>query len=221
MGEPSSSTRESDPSAGRRRLVADFRHLRSNRRVPRFSVDIQGVELAFETAPKLFSPRGLDPGTAAMLRRVQIEPQDRVLDLGCGYGVVGVYAAHCTDPERVWLVDVDPVAVEFAKRNLQLNGVQGATVVVSDGFSNLSETEFTKILCNPPYHVDFSVPKRLIEKGFNRLVLGGSMILVCKRDAWYRTKLRAIFGNVQVNRDDGYIVFEATKTSTQYASKRR
>ena len=156
-----------------------------------------------------------------MLRRVQINPQDKVLDLGCGYGVVGVYAAHCTDPERVWLVDVDPVAVEFAERNLKLNGVQGATVVASDGFSNLSETEFTKILCNPPYHVDFSVPKRLIEKGFNRLALGGSMILVCKRDAWYRNKLRAIFGNVQVNRDDGYVVFEATKSSTQYANRLR
>ena len=113
-----------------------------------------------------------------MLRWVNIEPQDKVLDLGCGYGVVGIYAVHRTDPASVWLVDVDPVAVEFAKRNLWLNGVDGATPLVSDGFSDLSESGFTKILCNPPYHVDFSVPKRLIEKGFNRLVLGGSMILV-------------------------------------------
>jgi 16S rRNA (guanine1207-N2)-methyltransferase len=189
--------------------------------MPKFSAEIAGLELTFETSLELFSPRNIDPGTAAMLRWVNIEPQDKVLDLGCGYGVVGIYAAHRTDPTSVWLVDVDPVAVEIAKRNLRLNGVDGATALVSDGFSDLSETGFTKILCNPPYHVDFSVPKRLIEKGFNRLVLGGSMILVCKREAWYRNKLQAIFGNVRASRDDDYIVFQATKTSTQYARMKR
>jgi 16S rRNA (guanine1207-N2)-methyltransferase len=189
--------------------------------VSRYSAEIEGVELTFETSPKLFSPRGLDPGTAAMLRRVKIEPADKVLDLGCGYGIVGIYVAQHVDPGRVWFVDVDPVAVEFTTRNLQLNGVRGATVVLSDGFNDLAETGFTKILCNPPYHVDFSVPKRLIEKGFNRLAMGGTMILVCKREAWYANKLRAIFGAVRATRDDGYVVFEATKTSTQYAKTAR
>jgi 16S rRNA (guanine1207-N2)-methyltransferase len=189
--------------------------------VPRFSAKIDELELAFDTDPRLFSPRGLDPGTAAMLRRVHVEPHDKVLDLGCGYGVVGVYAAHHADPERVWLVDIDPVAVDFARRNLKLNGVEGATALVSDGFGHLKETGFTKILCNPPYHVDFSVPKRLIEKGFNRLVLGGQMIFVVKRDAWYANKLRAIFGNVRISRDDGYAILESMKTSSRYATSRR
>jgi 16S rRNA (guanine1207-N2)-methyltransferase len=135
--------------------------------------------------------------------------------------LVGIYATHRTDPTSVSLVDVDPVAVEIAKRNLRLNCVDGATALVSDAFSDLSETGFTKILCNPPYHVNFSVPKRLIEKGFDRLVIGGSMIPVCKREGWYRNKLQAIFGNVQASRDNEYIVFQATKTSTQYARMKR
>jgi 16S rRNA (guanine1207-N2)-methyltransferase len=134
------------------------------------------------------------------------------------HGSAGSYAAHLTDPSRVWLVDVDPLAVEFAQRNLCLNRVGGATVVRSDGFNALTETGFTKILCNPPYHVDFSVPKRLIEKGFNRLLIGGTMLLVTKRDRWYCNKLRAIFGGARVYREASYFVFEAKKLSPHYAN---
>jgi 16S rRNA (guanine1207-N2)-methyltransferase len=110
--------------------------------------ELGGLELTFETAPSLFSPTAIDEGTVAMLRHAAITPEDKVLDLGCGYGVVGVYAARQTDPSRVWLVDADPLAVEFAQRNLRLNCVEGATVVRSDGFDALTETGFTKILCN-------------------------------------------------------------------------
>lgn len=85
--------------------------------------EFDGFELTFETSPGLFSPTALDEGTAAMLRHASITLEDKVLDLGCGYGVVGVYTAHLTDPSRVWLVDVDPVAVELAQRNIRLNRV--------------------------------------------------------------------------------------------------
>jgi 16S rRNA (guanine1207-N2)-methyltransferase len=179
---------------------------------------IGGVALRFETAEALFSPRGVDAGTLAMLSRAVIETGDKVLDLGCGYGCVGVYAAKLTAPERVWLVDSDPLAVEYARRNLRLNGIDGPTVVLSDGLRNLEETGFNKFLCNPPYHADFSVPKHLIEKGFNRLVLGGALWMVTRREAWYRNKLDGIFGGVRVHAADGYFVFEARKKSLTYAA---
>jgi 16S rRNA (guanine1207-N2)-methyltransferase len=178
---------------------------------------ISGVEFRFETAPGLFSPREIDAGTLAMLSRVALADDDKVLDLGCGYGAVGIYAATVVGPSRVWLVDKDPVAVDHARRNLELNGVEEATVVLSDGFHSLAEAGFTKILCNPPYHVDFSVPKHMIEKGFNRLAIGGSLWMVTRRDDWYRNKLRQIFGGVRVEAVDGYFVFEAVKTSASYA----
>jgi len=66
------------------------------------------------------------------------------------------------------------VAVDFARRNLRLNGVAGATTLVSDAFEGFAEVGFTAILCNPPYHADFSVPKRMIEKAFNRLAIAGA-----------------------------------------------
>jgi 16S rRNA (guanine1207-N2)-methyltransferase len=179
---------------------------------------VRGIELRFESAPGLFSPRGLDEGTLAMLSCVEFSGYDKVLDLGCGYGAVGVYAAKIARPEQVYLLDNDPEATAVAARNLVLNDVAEASVALSDGFRDFGETGFTKILCNAPYHVDFSVPKHFIEKGFNRLVLGGTLWMVTKRDAWYRQKFRSIFGGVRVHAVDGYFVFEATRRTQAYAS---
>jgi 16S rRNA (guanine1207-N2)-methyltransferase len=187
---------------------------------PSLTVDavIDGVRLKFETAPRLFSPQGIDQGTASLLTHLHFRDTDKVLDLGCGYGVIGIYAAKRINPQQVFLVDNDPAAVNYAMRNAQINAVESVHIQCSDGFRGLSEKDFTKILCNPPYHTDFSVAKHFIEKGFNRLVVGGSMWMVTKREDWYRNKLKSIFGGVRVIRQNSYIVFEAIKKSDSYAS---
>jgi len=181
---------------------------------------VQGLDLKFETLPGLFSPGELDKGSLALLSQVRIERGDKVLDLGCGYGLLGIFAAKFARPEAVFLIDRDPVAVDCARRNAILNRVEGVTCAASEGFRDFAETGFTKILCNPPYHADFSVPKHFIEKGFNRLAVGGSMWMVTKRAPWYRNKLRAIFGGVSVWPVGPYFVFEARKKSPTYASRR-
>lgn len=178
-----------------------------------------GFDLRLETDPRLFSPRGVDAGTLAMLSCVRFEPDDKVLDLGCGYGVVGVVAAKSIGADNVWLLDKDPLAVEITERNLAANGVEGAHVALSDGFRDFRETGFTKILSNPPYHTDFSTPKHFIEKGFNRLAISGRMFLVTKRDTWYRNKLKAIFGGSRMHAVNGYFVFEAERRGASYAKK--
>jgi 16S rRNA (guanine1207-N2)-methyltransferase len=156
-----------------------------------------------------------------MLSCVSFEPNDKVLDLGCGYGVIGIYAAKVFGAERVWMVDNDRTAVEYAAKNLAVNGLQSVNIVSSDGFRELREANFTKILFNPPYHVDLSVPKHFIEKGFNRLLLGGRMYFVTKRRTWYHNKLRSVFGSVRVRELDSYLVFEAVKKSITYAARQK
>jgi 16S rRNA (guanine1207-N2)-methyltransferase len=146
--------------------------------------------------------------------------EDKVLDLGCGYGVIGTFAARLLGPQRVFMIDNDPEAVACAQLNAHRNGVDGVGICLSDGFQDFRETGFTKILCNPPYHRDFSVAKLFIEKGFNRLVVGRSMWMVTKRDAWYRNKLTNIFGGVRVISKDAYFIFEALKKHAAYASHR-
>ncbi len=156
-----------------------------------------------------------------MLSVARLEADDKVLDLGCGYGVVGIVAAKLTSPQRVFMLDNDPVAVEYASINARLNEVGGVTIVRSDGFTEFREAGFSKILCNPPYHADFEVAKHFIMKGFNRLSLRGTLYLVTKRQTWYRNKLQSIFGSVRVHPIGSYFVFEAMKTTTNYAGGSR
>ncbi|HAI52125.1 MAG TPA: methyltransferase [Firmicutes bacterium] len=182
---------------------------------------IKAVELRFQTQPGVFSPGAIDKGTLAMLSTVEFQPGDRVLDLGCGYGVVGILAAKLIGAQNVVMVDIDPLAVQLARETAVLNGVSEILVCQSDGFSGLAETGFTKILCNPPYHTDFSVAKHFLEKGFNRLTLGGKLYMVVKRKEWYKNKLISLFGGVRVEYIDGYYVLCAEKRSPDYARAKK
>ena len=158
--------------------------------------EVMGENLALHTAPGLFSPGHIDRGTLAMLSVATFEPGMKVLDLGCGCGVVGILAAKKCGEAYVWLIDIDPLAVETAQRNAEENGVGGVTCAVSDGFRQFDEVGFDLILSNPPYQSDFAVAKGFIEKGFNRLRIGGRMLMVTKRREWYKNKLIAVFGGV-------------------------
>ncbi len=189
--------------------------------MPTIAAAIRDVHLVLRTTATVFSPGSVDRGTSLLLSHVELDAADKVLDLGCGYGVMGIYAAKVLDPQRVFMIDDDPEAVALAAANAQDNGVAGVRTQLSDGFNDLLETGFTKILCNPPYHTDFSVPKHFIEKGFNRLTLGGEMWMVTKRETWYRNKLTAIFGGVRVVRQDSYCVFQAIKKNASYARRTR
>lgn len=181
---------------------------------------IKGISLNLKTRAGLFSPRTVDNGTLAMLSVIEFEKDDKICDLGCGYGVVGLLAAKLVRPENVVMVDNDEQAIETAKENAAANEVSGVHIAHSDGFSGIRHNDFTKIICHPPYHADFAVPKMFIEKGFNRLALEGRMYMVTKRKEWYRNKLISIFGGVKVWEIEDYFVYMAIKKSDRYSNSK-
>jgi 16S rRNA (guanine1207-N2)-methyltransferase len=134
----------------------------------RIGVNILGHDLFFKTDEHCFSPRSIDKGTLVLLSAVSLRQGQKILDLGCGYGVVGIAAAKIAGAQNVTMSDIDENVLGLAKENAVSNGVSGVKVIKSDGFINLDETGFDLILSNPPYHADFRVPKMFIEKGFNR-----------------------------------------------------
>jgi len=185
------------------------------------TTNINNIPLEFETTKGVFSPNNIDRGTLAMLAQLQISPADKLLDLGCGYGTVGIYAAKVIGAENVVMSDIDRNALTLAQKNAARNGVPNITFHHSDGFRSIPETAFTHIFSNPPYHADFSVPKHFIEKGFNRLIIGGRLYMVTKRLDWYKNKITAIFGGVKVIREEDYFVFIAEKRSASYTKGKR
>ncbi len=172
---------------------------------------IFGQKIVLETGDYYFSPKGIDKGTMFLLSKVQVTEEDKVLDLGCGYGVVGIYIAGLTGGERVVMSDISEEALALTKANLELNGLNNVRVVKSNGLKDIPEKDFTLILSNPPYHADFSVAKAFIEEGYKHLVSDGRLIMVTKRLIWYRNKITSVFGGVKVFEQDGYYVFVAEK----------
>lgn len=193
--------------------MADERDLRL------LQAEVLGQRVSLETRRGMFSPEHIDRGTLAMLSHVQIAPGMRIMDLGCGCGIVGIVAAKIAGEENVFMSDADPMAVETARRNAERNGVGGVRFFVSDGFRDVDAAGFDLILSNPPYQTDFSVAKGFIEKGFNRLKIGGKLYMVTKRREWYKNKMISVFGGVEIRETDGYFVFIAERRSLKYANR--
>lgn len=169
------------------------------------------ITFKFETLPSLFSPNAIDKGTQAMLSQVDFCGEEKILDMGCGYGIVGILAASEVGEENVTMCDISNEAVEMASYNAKLNGFNKIRIIQSDAYEKIKDLDFDLILCNPPYHTDFSVARKIIEVGYDKLVWGGQMILVVKRRLWYEKKMTSVFGGVAVKEIDGYCVMIAQK----------
>ena len=172
-----------------------------------WQVTFRGRVYEFWGAPGVFSPKSLDPGTAFMLEHIEILPGERLLDLGCGTGVVAVL----TNKEfgiPALAIDSSARALRLAAMNREHNLAEGVEIYPSDGWADVEAAAvFDVIACNPPYHTDFSVARRFIEGAFEHLREGGRLYLVVKRVDWYANRLRSLFGGCQVfTNDEGYAV---------------
>ena len=181
------------------------------------TLEIFDSKLRFITNGGLFSCDEIDYASLLLIKNMPLV-SGSLLDLGCGYGVVGIFAAKIVGAQNVVMSDIDKNSIEFSTKNAANNNVGGVKIILSDGFKSIDDTDFTHILSNPPYHADFSVPKHFIEKGFNRLAIGGCMYMVTKRKDWYKNKLAAIFGGVKIFETDGYFVFRAEKRGMKYSN---
>ncbi len=185
------------------------------------TAEIKGISLEFETNDKVFSPSSIDLGTLSMLSQIDFNSTDKVLDLGCGYGIVGILAGKLIGADHITMCDLSEDAISLSKINAARNNLDDLKIIQSNGLENITDGDFTLILSNPPYHVDFTVPKQFIEAGFKKLVVGGKMVMVTKRKDWYKNKLTSVFGGVKVIETNGYYVFIAEKRSSYIPKKQK
>jgi 16S rRNA (guanine1207-N2)-methyltransferase len=164
--------------------------------------------------PGVFSAEHLDPGTALLLPHLRVAPGARVLDLGCGTGVIGLVAA-LSGAGRVELIDIDLMAVAAATRTLAENGISSATVHPGDGVSGV-QGRFDLIASNPPFHngkqIDTGAAEAFLRAARNMLNRRGRLLIVANRFLPYERVLREHFGFVDRLADDGrYQVLEASE----------
>lgn len=165
-------------------------------------VTTAGEEYELQTRPGVFSWRELDAGTAMLLENLTVHPHDIALDLGCGYGLIGMYMARHTERGEVTLIDADSLACDCAERNLAADGAFNTRVLLNDGLEGLGRERFTLIASNPPFHsgqeVSSKTTERWLRLAYTHLEPRGRLVLVANRFLPYDHVLETVFGSCEV-----------------------
>lgn len=176
---------------------------------------IRDRSYTFTMSSGVFSKHGIDFGTKLLIEQFHPpEVQGDFLDLGCGYGPIGIVLADQFKDRNVWMVDINERAVLLAKQNAEKNNVE-VTVRESDGFENIADHQFAAIITNPPIRAGKKVIFHLFSQSEAHLVQGGELWVVVQKKQGAPSVIKyltSIFSEVKViARKKGYYMIRATK----------
>jgi 16S rRNA G1207 methylase RsmC len=176
---------------------------------------LRGKAFKFLTASGVFSKKRVDLGTKLLIESMVLPESGLVLDVGCGYGAIGIAAASLNPKLHVVMVDINERAVKLARRNIELNKVHNAEVRRGNLYEPVKDMKFNCILSNPPVSAGLATvkaiiteaPKHMAEKATLQMVLrskiGGKRI---------QQTFQETFGNCTIlARESGYRVLMAEK----------
>lgn len=179
---------------------------------------IDSIKIKAATKPDLFSPKGLDQGTKLLLESIVAKKYQRVLDWGCGWGAIALFAAKLRPAAEVIALDSDIAAVQMARENAFTNLLDNVEVIASHSFSELDEAaRFDLILSNPPSHRGREVVEDMVRQARTRLLSGGELMVVVESriSPWLKRTLREVFGDYKiVRRGPKNVVLSAKNPST-------
>jgi 16S rRNA (guanine1207-N2)-methyltransferase len=165
-----------------------------------FEVDLRGRTFRLRSLPGVFAYDRLDEGTRLLLTTLAVPEHARTLDIGCGYGIIGLVAAHL-GAQSVDMVDANLLAVAAAGENIARNNIANAHVLAGDGIRAVAERRYDLIATNPPFHVggavDYEVARAFIDDARRVLVPNGQLLLVTNQFIRYDQLLRSTFERVE------------------------
>lgn len=180
-----------------------------------FTFELRGASFRFVTDAGVFSRERIDFGSVLLIETMQIPADARVLDVGCGYGPIGLAAAKLAAQGSVTMIDINERAVALARRNAEMNGIHNATIEVSDLYEKVKDQQFDVILTNPPIRAGKETVHRIFTEGYERLADGGEIWVVIQKkqgapSAW--KKLEETYREVEeIERSKGYCIYRAIK----------
>ena len=176
---------------------------------------INEISFKFKTDNGVFSKDFLDFASKLLLEKMDFEGllDGAILDVGCGYGPIGIYASYITKKDVVML-DINPRALALSRENLVLNGVS-ATVVESDCLDMVLDRKFSCVITNPPIHAGKDVVYKIFTQSFDVLIEGGSLWIVIQEKHGAPSaikKLKTIFDNVEIfYKKKGFYILKCVK----------
>ena len=186
--------------------------------------EFAGRNYRFATDRGVFSRGHVDSGTRLLLESVIPDLRDpepslpaplKLLDLACGYGVMGIVLKRTYPAFDLTLTDVNERALALTEENLLANDVRYAQVLASDGFEALADERYSVIVCNPPIRAGKPVVQRLLQESHEYLAEGGRLYAVIGKKQGapsYQRFLEEIFGQVErIGRGQGFYVLRCIK----------
>lgn len=181
-------------------------------RLNKIKARLQGQDFEFYTASGVFSKSKVDRGTELLANSMQISKGAKVLDMGCGIGILGIVAAKVFNAD-VTMVDINERALDLAKRNVKLNNIK-AEVRKSNLYENVAG-KFDAIITNPPQKAGKKVCHAIIYQAMHHLNQDGTLQLVARHNKGGRdlsNKMKVVFGDVKdIAKQSGYRVYFSKK----------
>jgi len=178
--------------------------------INKIKANIKNLPFYFYTDNGVFSKKGLDFGTRTLLESLD-KVDGKVLDLGCGYGPIGIYLAK-TYKVDVDMVDVNLRSIELAKKNAILNEVK-VNIFESNSYENITE-KYDYIVTNPPIRVGKQILYKLLFEAKNHLKDNGELWLVINKDQGAKSLIKDLEKEYEVavkNKNKGFYVIAARR----------
>lgn len=177
------------------------------------TVELLGQSMRFKTDRGVFSKNGIDYGSRVLLENYQPESAKSLLDVGCGYGTLGLTLAKKFDLD-VTMVDVNSRALDLCRQNAIDNAVSNSKIELSNIYESVSE-KYDAIISNPPIRAGKEVVHEILAGAFGHLNDGGHLTIVIQKKQGApsaQKKMEEVFGNCQlIARDKGYFILRSYK----------
>ncbi|NVY95980.1 class I SAM-dependent methyltransferase [Lactobacillus sp. DCY120] len=183
-----------------------------------FQFQLLQQDLHFTTDNGVFSKQTIDFGTRVLLEAIGLEPAPTgpLLDLGCGYGPIGLTLASLWPQRQVELVDVNQRALALAQQNAQANQIENVRIYPSDAYQSVQRQDYGAIYTNPPLRAGKKVVTAILTQALQYLRTDGQLWCVIQKKQGapsYKKMMQVAFGNAQIiKRSKGYYVIKSVKT---------
>ena len=179
---------------------------------------ISNINLHFLTDAGVFSKMRVDYGSTVLIKAMQAVtfPKQNILDVGTGYGPIGLFAAKFWPDQTVDMVDVNTRGLELAKQNAEKNAISNVNIYGSDCYDQV-EGKFGLVLTNPPIRAGKKVVSRILAEAKEHLVEDGKLLVVIQKkqgEPSARKLMESVYGNCKIlTRDKGYYILQASNNN--------
>lgn len=181
-----------------------------------FDFELKGHKFHFVTDSGVFSRNTIDYGSRVLIETFSATdlPKGPLLDVGCGYGPIGLTLAATTE-RFVEMIDINQRAIDLAKRNAGRNQIENVAIHESNIYETVNETAYAAILSNPPIRAGKKVVHAILSDAYPLLTEGGTLTVVIQKKQGAPSaekKMKEVFGNCTIlTKDKGYYILQSIK----------